>query len=89
MYEINQQTLSLEKLTHIIKTAEPIALSAESKAKVVHCYQYLQNKVAASEQSFYGINTGFGSLCNVKIEKEELEKLQSNLVQSHAFGRYV
>jgi histidine ammonia-lyase len=86
MYEINKQTLSLEKLTHIMKTAEPIALSAESKAKVAHCYQYLQNKVSASEQSFYGINTGFGSLCNVKIEKDELEKLQSNLVQSHAFG---
>lgn len=69
-----------------MKTAEPIALSAESKGKVAHCYQYLQNKVSASEQSFYGINTGFGSLCNVKIEKDELEKLQSNLVQSHAFG---
>ncbi|MBN8091242.1 aromatic amino acid lyase, partial [Vibrio vulnificus] len=34
----------------------------------------------------YGINTGFGSLCNVKIDNENLSKLQENLMKSHACG---
>jgi histidine ammonia-lyase len=37
-------------------------------------------------QPIYGINTGFGSLCNVKISNENLSKLQENLVKSHACG---
>lgn len=86
MHEISPETLDLDTLNRVLKTKEPITLSADAKAKVEHCYRYLQNKVAASEQSFYGINTGFGSLCDVKIEKDELETLQSNLVKSHAFG---
>jgi histidine ammonia-lyase len=34
----------------------------------------------------YGINTGFASLCNVKISNENLSQLQENLVKSHACG---
>jgi len=34
----------------------------------------------------YGINTGFGSLCDVKINDSQLEQLQTNLVMSHACG---
>jgi histidine ammonia-lyase len=35
---------------------------------------------------YYGINTGFGSLCNVRIDAKDIEKLQENLVLSHACG---
>ena len=35
---------------------------------------------------FYGINTGFGSLCNTQISPDELEQLQYNLLRSHACG---
>ena len=34
----------------------------------------------------YGINTGFGSLCNVPINRGDLNKLQENLIVSHAVG---
>ncbi|MGK0420248.1 MAG: histidine ammonia-lyase, partial [Candidatus Pseudothioglobus sp.] len=36
--------------------------------------------------SYYGINTGFGFLANKKIDAEQLEKLQHNLLLSHAVG---
>ena len=42
--------------------------------------------MASEEAPIYGINTGFGSLCNVKISKENLSQLQENLVKSHACG---
>src|SRR5690606_6623520 len=34
----------------------------------------------------YGINTGFGPLCNTVISKEDTRLLQSNILQSHAVG---
>ncbi|MBS1854827.1 MAG: histidine ammonia-lyase [Acidobacteria bacterium] len=43
-------------------------------------------RAAADHKPVYGINTGFGKLCDVKIADEELERLQLNLVRSHACG---
>lgn len=48
--------------------------------------EYLEAKVNSSDKQFYGINTGFGSLCNVRIPREDLTALQENLVRSHATG---
>lgn len=47
--------------------------------------QYLDN-ILKGGKTYYGINTGFGSLCNVRIEDDELSQLQENLVCSHACG---
>jgi len=47
---------------------------------------YLEKKLKSSQAPIYGINTGFGSLCNVIIPDDELEQLQENLVKSHACG---
>ncbi|WP_395377160.1 histidine ammonia-lyase [Marinicella sp. W31] len=43
-------------------------------------------EIAESDQTVYGVNTGFGLLANVKIDKSELDTLQRNLVISHATG---
>jgi len=45
-----------------------------------------RSKMALNDAPIYGINTGFGSLCNVKISNENLSQLQENLVKSHACG---
>ncbi|MFM1876684.1 MAG: histidine ammonia-lyase [Bacteroidota bacterium] len=47
---------------------------------------YLHEKVNSSKAIIYGVNTGFGSLSNIRIEDHELEELQSNLILSHACG---
>lgn len=62
-----------------------IALSAAAKQRIAHNRAYLDNKLR-SGNTYYGINTGFGSLCNVRIQDHELEQLQENLVCSHACG---
>ena len=43
-------------------------------------------KAAEERLPVYGINTGFGKLCGVKIPCEDIERLQLNLVRSHACG---
>ena len=44
------------------------------------------HEIAAAEEATYGINTGFGPLCNVRIPKAELRDLQRNLLKSHSVG---
>jgi len=61
-------------------------LSDEAKERIVNCRIYLDKKLETQDKPLYGINTGFGSLYNVKISTENLTKLQENLVMSHACG---
>lgn len=63
-----------------------LELSPDSIARIDHCRRFLEAKLHQSEDPFYGINTGFGALYNVRISREELTELQHNLVQSHACG---
>lgn len=43
-------------------------------------------KMAASDKAVYGINTGFGPLCDTQITPEETNLLQKNLLITHAVG---
>lgn len=85
-YFISEERLNISTLQQIITNKATLELSLESKGKIETCYEYLHQKIDASDAAFYGINTGFGSLCDIKIDKQQLEELQSNLVKSHACG---
>ena len=61
-------------------------LSQRSEELIKRCRDYLDEKIARTAEPVYGINTGFGSLCNISIGPDELSQLQSNLVMSHACG---
>ncbi len=78
--------LHFHQLEAVINNEVELELSAEAKARITHCRTYLEACVADESKIYYGINTGFGSLCNVHISNAELSALQSNLVQSHACG---
>jgi len=67
------------------KGFDSIALSAAANGRIAHNRAYLE-EVLKDGKTHYGINTGFGSLCNVQIGDHELEQLQENLVCSHACG---
>lgn len=62
-----------------------IELSPEAKNRIITNRNYLED-ILKSGNTYYGINTGFGSLCNVRIADNELAQLQENLVRSHACG---
>ena len=83
---ISSEVLSLEALHEIISFHKPLALSEEAKINIEKCRDYLDKKMGSNEAPIYGINTGFGSLCNIKISNENLSQLQENLVKSHACG---
>lgn len=83
---ISSAILDLEVIQDIINTGKKLALSDEAKLNIEKSREYLNNKITESDKPVYGINTGFGALCNVKITSEKLTELQENLVKSHACG---
>ena len=83
---ISREVLTLERLSLILKNNQKLALSPESRKDTEGCAQFLQQKLKNTDRAFYGINTGFGSLCNVRISNDQIEQLQHNLVCSHACG---
>lgn len=85
-HHISTEVLSLETLQEIISQHKSLCLSEEAKINIQKSRDYLDQKMASNDAPIYGINTGFGSLCNVKISNENLSQLQSNLVKSHACG---
>lgn len=83
---ISSDLLSIDMINEIIFQGKQLALSEEAIVNIEKCRKYLDDKMQSNSTPIYGINTGFGSLCNVKISNENLSKLQENLVKSHACG---
>lgn len=83
---ISKAILDLDIIQEIVTTDKKLALSEEAKLYIQKSRDYLDAKMKESDEPVYGINTGFGSLCNVKISAENLTQLQENLVVSHACG---
>src|SRR5574343_400454 len=86
IHYISSDLLSLEKINEIIFQGQKLALSEEARVNIQQCRDYLDDKMQSHSDPIYVINTGFGSLCNVKISNENLSQLQENLVKSHACG---
>ncbi len=86
LHYITSDIISVEDINQIVYQGKIIALSNEVKLNINKCRDYLDNKMVDNDTPIYGINTGFGSLYNVKISNENLSKLQENLVKSHACG---
>jgi histidine ammonia-lyase len=85
-FTISNSPLTLHNLDQILEKNVNLILSGESRKQIIKCREYLDQKLATSSTPIYGINTGFGSLYNKNIPKDQLEKLQENLVKSHACG---
>lgn len=60
-------------------------LDKTSKKQILDSQKNVK-KIVASDRTVYGINTGFGPLCDVKISEDETAQLQHNLIISHAVG---
>lgn len=86
MHTISSERLTLKAIQNILSENKQLTLSDTAKANIIKCRDYLNKKMQSEAKPIYGINTGFGSLCNVKISSNNLTKLQENLVMSHACG---
>ncbi len=77
--------LTVNRVLAISKGELNAVITAEAKEQVIACRKKVET-MAAGNKAVYGINTGFGPLCDVQITSEETNKLQENLLITHAVG---
>lgn len=85
-FVIDNQWISLEELEHVLASGVTVELGDVAIEAIQECRAYLDQKMESGDHVIYGINTGFGSLCNTVVSHEDLGQLQKNLVLSHACG---
>ena len=83
---INKNWIDLTVVNEIINQQKKLQLSEDTITAIEKCRTYLDEKLSRHDKPIYGINTGFGSLCDTQISNDQLEQLQKNLVMSHACG---
>lgn len=86
VHYISPEHLTVEDIREIICEKKKLELSDEAIKRIDTCRKYLDEKMRTQKEPIYGITTGFGSLCNISIDEEQLSDLQRNLVMSHACG---
>ena len=86
VHSISSDKITIQDVQRIVFEDYKLELSQQAQQNIVKCREYLDNRMQKQNDPIYGINTGFGSLCNVKINQEDLTTLQENLVKSHACG---
>lgn len=85
-HAISPNQISLKQLGKLWQNNTPIELSTTATELINRCRAYLDQKITTENRAFYGINTGFGILCDVQISNTDLAQLQHNLLVSHACG---
>ncbi len=83
---VTTEEIGWKKFEEIISGGTKIVLSEDVVGKISACRKYLDHRLEKENEVIYGINTGFGSLCDTVISKDNLGLLQKNLVMSHACG---
>ncbi len=85
MISLDGSSLTLEALARIADDFEPVDLTPAAVARV-GAARTLVEDMASGEAPVYGVNTGFGLFADVRIPADSLDKLQVNLLRSHAAG---
>src|SRR5687768_10112226 len=85
MLHLNGQTLTSQQIADVAARREQVTLSANARERVERARQVVE-QIVAEGRTVYGVNTGFGKLSDVSIERSDLRQLQLNLVRSHSCG---
>lgn len=85
MFKYGIDQLTLYKVQEIANGNLKAIISNEAKEKIISCRKKVEI-ITKNDKVVYGINTGFGPLCDVQISPEETNQLQKNLLITHAVG---
>lgn len=83
---LDKSWLDFEQVKNLLNYRQKISITFDAHDRIEKCRRYLDEKLTGSDELYYGINTGFGFLQNVRINNGQIEKLQANLLKSHACG---
>jgi histidine ammonia-lyase len=83
---LDKSHTNFQQIKNLLAYNQLVSITFNAHEKITACRSYLDKKLNNGNELFYGINTGFGYLQNVKIDTAQLEELQVNLLKSHACG---
>ena len=86
IHKISAEHLTIERIGEVVYNGYKLELSDDARNRIIRCREYLNEKIAKTTRPVYGVTTGFGSLCNVSVNPDQLAQLQINLMMSHACG---
>ena len=72
--------LTYSQYESIAKGDATIALDAGAAERIRNSRTFLEERTRTRKTPIYGVNTGFGALCNVVVDNDDLGRLQTNLV---------
>lgn len=84
-HEISSRYYTISDLQGVLETKPCLSLDQEVAAKIRRGEEFVREK-AKEDRYIYGVNTGFGALCETRVEAEDMETLQHNLILSHSVG---
>lgn len=85
MFRYGIDQLTVTKVINIANGTLKAELTELAIKKINNCRANVES-MASGDKAVYGINTGFGPLCDVQISSEQTNKLQENLLITHAVG---
>lgn len=83
---LDKQPTNFTQVKNLLAFNQLVSITFDAHHRITSCREYLDDKLKGSSALLYGINTGFGYLQNVAIDKTQLNELQDNLLKSHACG---
>jgi histidine ammonia-lyase len=82
---IDGENLDFAQLCGVVFDGAKVELSPQARERMMASRAVIE-RLIASDQAVYGVNTGFGKMASVRISREQIGELQVNLVRSHACG---
>jgi histidine ammonia-lyase len=82
---LDGRSLTLEDVEAIARWERKVTVSPEVPARLKQGRAVI-DEALAHHQPVYGVNTGFGAMADIRIQDADLERLQQNLLRSHATG---
>lgn len=83
---LDRKWLNFQQVKNLLDYDQFVSITFDAHERILKCREFLDRKLNEGNELFYGINTGFGYLQNVKIDNDQVEQLQYNLLKSHACG---
>ena len=83
---LNSTWLHFQQVKDLLDFQQLVSITFDAHENIMACREYLNQKTNDKDRLYYGVNTGFGFLQNVKIDASQIEQLQYNLLVSHACG---
>src|SRR5690242_19169322 len=85
MLQLDGNQLTIDQVCSVARGMGRVSLGRAAR-EAMERSRALIDRLAAGEDPIYAVNTGVGLLANVRVSREDLDRLQRNVIRSHAAG---